>query len=256
MRQMTAFVKKEFLEQVRSGKLIVLAILFCLFGIMNPAVAKLTPWMMELMSEQLAESGMTVTSVEVNALTSWAQFFKNMPIMLIIFIVMFSGILTLEYQKGTLVNVVTKGLARWKILAAKMMVMVVFWTVGCLTTYGITYGYNAYFWDNSIAHNLFFSAFCFYLAGLWLITVILLASTLVGAASAVTLLAGAAYVAAYLLGLIPKMKEYVPTFLMNSNALLTGELGSDKYLIAIAITCFLIVVNVILSVLIFNRKAI
>ena len=41
--QLFAFGKKEWMELVRSGKFLVLLILFCLFGIMNPAVAKLRP---------------------------------------------------------------------------------------------------------------------------------------------------------------------------------------------------------------------
>ena len=61
MKQFTAFIKKEFLEQVRSGRFMILGILFCLFGIMNPATAKMLPWLFEIMSEQLAENGMLIT---------------------------------------------------------------------------------------------------------------------------------------------------------------------------------------------------
>ena len=85
-----------------------------MFGIMNPAIAKLTPWMVDIMSDQLSGSGLVVGNVEVDALTSWTQFFKNMPIALVIFIIMFSGIMAAEYQKKTLINIVTKGMKRWK----------------------------------------------------------------------------------------------------------------------------------------------
>ena len=40
MKALTAFIKKEIMEQFRTGKLIVLGVLFVLVGIMNPAVAK------------------------------------------------------------------------------------------------------------------------------------------------------------------------------------------------------------------------
>ena len=40
MRSLIAFIKKEFTEQLRSGRLIILGLLFVLFGIMNPAIAK------------------------------------------------------------------------------------------------------------------------------------------------------------------------------------------------------------------------
>lgn len=254
MKQLTAFTKKEFLEQLRTGKLFILTILFCLFGIMNPVIAKITPWLMELMSDQLAESGMAVVNVEVNALTSWIQFFKNMPIALIIILVMFSSIFTAEYQKGTLINVVTKGLKRWKILLSKTAVMCLVWTFGCLISYGITYGYNAYFWDNSIAGHTLFAAFCFYFLGLWLITVLTFASTLFKTPSTVTLSTGAAFLIAYLLGLVPKIKMYVPSHLMETAELLTEGSKINNYSIAIIITGTLITINILLSIFAFNKK--
>lgn len=254
MKSLLAFVKKEVLEQIRSGKMLVLVILFILFGIMNPAIAKLTPWMMELMSDSLAESGFTINNIEITAMTSWTQFYKNIPILLIIFLIMSGGILTAEYQKGTLINVITKGLKRWKIILAKLGIMCLFWTIGYWTCYGITYAYNAYFWDNSIAEHLGFSAFGFYLIGLWLITVIPLASTLFDAGSTVILSAGVVFLASYLPGLLHACKEYVPTYLMTTSGLLNGTGKITDYTISISITVLLIVINTLLSVVLFNRK--
>ena len=51
MRALLAFLKKEWMETVRSGKLLLLIIIFTIFGIMNPAIAKLTPWLMEMMAD-------------------------------------------------------------------------------------------------------------------------------------------------------------------------------------------------------------
>lgn len=253
MRQLIAFSKKEFLEQLRTSRLIVLTILFCLFGIMNPAIAKMTPWMMSLLSEQLTESGMILGDVEINALTSWTQFFKNMPMALIVFIVMFSSIITAEFQNGTLINVITKGLSRWKILTAKMMVMVILWTLGYLVSFGITFGYNAYFWDNSIAGNIFLAAFCFYLMGLWLITVILPASILFHSASAVTLSVGIVFFAAWLPGLIPKIETCTPAHLMASASLMANS-SSNNYGIAMSMALVFIIFNILFSIILFNRK--
>ena len=76
MKSMFAFMKKEFTEQLRSGRLILLGLLFVMFGIMNPAIAKLTPWLLDIMADSLAESGMIVTDVKVSAMDSWVQFFR------------------------------------------------------------------------------------------------------------------------------------------------------------------------------------
>ena len=107
MSAFTAFIKKEFLGLFRSGKAVILLLISVLFGIMNPAIAKLTPWMMESMADSMAETGLVVTAVEVDAMTSWTQFYKNAPMALIVFLLMFAGILTSEYQSGTLIGMVT-----------------------------------------------------------------------------------------------------------------------------------------------------
>ena len=254
MIQFAAFMKKEVLEQLRTGKILILTILFCLFGIMNPAMAKLTPWFLKISTETLAESGMLIQNVEVNALTSWAQFFKNMPIALVIFIVMSSSIFTAEYQTGTLINIITKGMKRWKILTAKTAIMAILWTLEYAVSFGITYLYTAYFWDNSIAHNICFAAFTFYMIGLWLISIIPLASAFFSQSSAVILSGGAAFLAAYLLSLLPDLKKYMPTYLSASSALLSGTGSTGDYTAAMIITLLLMAINTAAAIVFFNKK--
>lgn len=54
MKSLLAFIKKETMEQFRSGRLMILGILFVLLGVMNPAVAKITPWLLEILADSLA----------------------------------------------------------------------------------------------------------------------------------------------------------------------------------------------------------
>ena len=54
MKGFASFLKKECLEGARSGKLMILGVLFFAFGVMNPAIAKLTPWLLEIMAEELS----------------------------------------------------------------------------------------------------------------------------------------------------------------------------------------------------------
>lgn len=256
MRQLIAFTKKEYLELTRTGKLFILMILFILFGIMNPAIAKLTPWLMDTMSESLSEAGLTVTQMEADAMASWAQFYKNIPVALIIFLLMFSGVLTAEYQKGTLINMVTKGMDRWKVILSKIIVMTMVWTAGYWLCYGITYGYNAYFWDNHIASHLFFSAACFYLIGIWMISLILLMSACFQTNSAVLISAGGVFLIVYLLGLLPEIKKYLPAQLMDSSNLLTSGGNMEDYVWAVSVTIVLSVLNVIIAIVLFNKREI
>ena len=87
---MKAFLRKEWMEWSRTGRFLILLSVFAVFGIMNPALAKMTPWLMETMSGSLAETGIMTTEITVYAMMSWTQFYKNFPMQLIIFVLVCS----------------------------------------------------------------------------------------------------------------------------------------------------------------------
>lgn len=254
MRSLIAFMKKEMTEQIRSSRLLVLGILFVLFGIMNPAVAKLTPWLLEMMADSLAESGMTITQVTVTAMDSWVQFFKNMPMALIAFVLLESSIFTKEYQTGTLLLSLTKGLSRYKVVVAKTAVLTVLWTVCYWLCFGITYGYNAYFWDNSVAQNLVFSVICWWVFGLWVVSLAVFFSTVSSSNTGVLLGVGGVVLASYLLAMIPKISKYLPTLLTDGNSLIYGAAEAEKYTVALILVAVTGIACLVGSLAVFNKK--
>ena len=251
---MIAFLKKELLEQIRSGKLLFLGILFVLFGVMNPAVAKLTPWLLEVMADSMAQGGMTITIGEVTALDSWVQFFKNIPMALIAFVLMEGSIFTREYSSGTLLLSLTKGFARYKVVATKALVLTALWSLGYWLCFGITYGYNAYFWDNSVAQNLLFSVLCWWLFGLWVIALLVLFSSLAKENTGVLLGTGGVVLTCSLFSFIPKVQKFLPTQLTDGNSLIYGAIEMDKYVPALMITGAMTLVCFVASIPIFNKK--
>ena len=254
MRSLIAFMKKEITEQIRAGRVLFLGILFILFGIMNPAVAKLTPWLLEMMADSLAESGMTVTDVTVTAMDSWVQFFKNMPMALIAFVLLESSIFTKEYRTGTLLLSLTKGLSRYKVVISKTAVLTVLWTVGYWLCFGITYGYNAYFWDNAIAKNLMFSVVCWWVFGLWVVSLTVFFSTVSTSNTGVLLGAGGAVLVSYLLGMLPKISKYLPTLLTDGNSLIYGTKSPDDYTAALILVAVTGIACFVGGLAVFNKK--
>ena len=254
MKAFIAFMRKEITEQARTGKILFLGILFILFGIMNPAVAKMTPWLMEQFADSLAESGMILTEVTVTAMDSWVQFFKNIPMALIAFILLESSIFTKEYRSGTLILSLTKGLARYKVVVAKTAVLAVLWSVGYWLCYGVTYAYNAYFWDNSIAQSLTFSVVAWWLFGLWVISLTVLFSVLSSANTGVLCGAGGVVFVSYLLGMIPKAAEYLPTLLTDGNSLIYGLKEPADYTAALTVACVTAAASFAVSLTVFNKK--
>ena len=256
MKSLIAFIKKEIMEQLRTGRLMILGMLFILFGIMNPAVAKLTPWMLETMADSLAESGIIVIDVTISAMDSWVQFFKNIPMALIAFVLMESNIFTREYQTGTLVLSLTKGLKRYKVVVSKTVVLTVLWTFGYWLCFGITYGYSEYFWDNVVAQNLMFSVVCWWLFGLWVIGLMILFSTIANSNTGVLMGTGGVVLASYLLGLFPKLSEYVPTLLADGNSLIYGAAEAKTYSVPILTVIVMCIICFVGGIFIFNKKQI
>ena len=251
---MKAFLKKEWMEWWRTGRFMVLLLIFVLFGIMNPAMAKLTPWLMETMSESLADAGFVTTAVSVDAMTSWVQFYKNIPVALIVFVLISSGNFTAEYEKGTLIPVVTRGLARWKILAAKAVFLLGVWTALYVICFGITYGYNAYFWDNTTAGNLYFAAACTWLFGMWTTALLILFSSISKSSTQVLLGTGGAAMGSYLLSLFPKLNTFLPAKLMEGMKLLQKTGSPEDYLTGAAVSGITILLCMALSIIFLDKR--
>ena len=150
--------------------------------------------------------------------------------------------------------ILTKGLSRYKVVLAKTVLLLSLWTVGYGICFAITYGYNAYFWDNSIMNNLVFSVTIWWLFGVWVICLIVLFSSLFQNNTGVTLCVGGTVLLAYLLSVIPKVKTYSPIALMNTNSLLLGEAEIDAYIKAIAVAVSLCIVCVAVSIPIINKR--
>ena len=255
MRSFLAFFKKELLESYRSGKLMILGMLFFAFGVMNPAVAKLTPWLMEIMSESLADSGMIVTSVTVDALTSWTQFFKNIPMAQIAFILLYGGIFTKEYESGTLILLLSKGLARYKVVLSKAIFLLLVWTCGYWLCFCVTYVYNAYFWDNSIAVGLMPAVILWWLFGVFVVCLCVFFSVLSKNNAGVLLGTGSVVLLSSVLDFFPKIAKLTPTSLMTqAGALTVGAKEVSECTIAICLTALLSVACIAASIPIMNKK--
>ncbi len=238
MRSFMAFFKKEWMELVRSRKLLILAIVFSAFGIMNPAIAKLTPAILEMASADLAGQGLIIGAVEVTAVDCWMQFYKNLSILMIIFVITFSGIFTSEYRKGSLLLVTTKGLSKIKIYYAKLITMAAIWSFGYAVTAAVTYVYADIYWDNGIMRNLFEGVALPWLLGIWLCCLMAFFSTFASSSGQVLLGIGGVVVLCVFLAIIPGAADYLPTSLADLTDVVSGksDFTSGKAIIITVLT--------------------
>lgn len=223
MRAFTAFTKKELIEASRTYKVMIMLLVFFLLGIMNPFTAKLTPELLKsLNSEQI-----TITITETTANDSWAQFYKNVPQMgLIVLVIVYSGILAGEFTKGTLVNMLTKGLSRRVVIAAKFASATLLWTASYVLCFAVSYFYTIYFWPEGNMSNLLVALLTLWLSGELLIASVMFGGVLFKNTYGALLFAGILVAVLYIINIVPEVSKYNPASLTSCGySLITGESG-------------------------------
>ena len=243
MKQLSLLLQKEMTELIRTKKAMILLIVFAIFGILNPALAKLTPWMLQLMGESLADQGITIGHITVDALTAWTQYFKNMMMEHILILAMFSGIFAQEYQSGTLINLLTKGVSRAKVALSKLLATLIAWTVCYWLTFFITLGYSAYFWDNALSTGIWLATFGAYLLGVWLLTLEMAFASALSSGMEALLCTGGVFALVSALSMLPTLARFLPTRLGEGLALLTGGLTTADFLPALLTALALSVIH-------------
>lgn len=252
MSHYAVFLKKELIEYARTYKLLIMLLVFAILGITNPLIAKLTP---ELVASFLPE-GMSMTIPEPSALDSWAQFFKNTQQMgMIVLVLVFSGVLASEVSKGTLVNLLTKGLSRQAVIVAKYLAMLLVWTVSVAASALLTLVYTVFLFPGDQVHHLLVAILCMWLFGAFLLALLLSSSTLVQGNYGGLLLTGLAIVVLMMLNIIPGAMKYNPIALAARNMeLVAGAMGPTSIYPAAAVTTMATVGLMGLAVLVFRRK--
>ncbi|WP_342387838.1 ABC transporter permease [Salinicoccus bachuensis] len=252
MSQMLPLFKKELIESWRNFKFAAILIVFAIIGVLSPFTALILP---DILGVVMDDSGVTVEIPESTALDSYMQFFSNMNQMgLVIFVIVFGSILTHEFSRNTLVNLVTKGLKRTNVIVVKALFLMLVWTVGYIVSALVAYVYTIYYWDESVNHLVLAFAMT-WVYGLFIISIILLASTLFTNSFIAVLFSVVAVVIVMLMASIhPDVAEYLPQYLIGNNVvLLTGEIEAGEVLWPMIITAVLTLVLLSLTILRFKK---
>lgn len=254
MNTFITFFKKELMSQMRTKKIMILAIVFGFFGIFNPLTAKVTPILIDFLSESLDGSGINISLPEVTALDSWMQFFSNLLILIIAFMAIQSSTFSKEYRRGTLILVLTKGYERFKVVLSKLLVLSIMWTLFYWFCFLLTYLINIVWWDNSIASNLLFASIIWWVFGLFVISLFtFMTSSFRSSAISMVVTAGVIFVL-YLMALLPKIDRFTPVALTSGNSLIYGMSNVNFYIPSLIITICLMILCGVGSIFMFNRK--
>ena len=254
MKQFIVFTKKEFFESAATFKLYILLAAFLIFGMMSPLLAKLLPDILKSVNLE----GMIIEIPESSAIDSWTQFFKNVGQMgMLVLAIIFSGIMANEFSKGTLVNLLTKGLSRKNVILSKFFSATMIWTIAYLLCFGICYAYTAYFWEEvGISHG-FLTFAAPWLFGELLIAVLMLGGTLFSNFYGSLLSSIVVVIVLNLISLIPNSAKYNPASLAGGTlALLTEAAKPSDFIPAVIVCSVLIVALIVETIIVFNHKKI
>lgn len=252
MNGFIAFTKKEFTEQLRSYKSIILLAVLFLFGMTSPLLAKLLPDIMSGMNVQ----GMTITIPAATSLDAYGQFFKNVGQMgLVVMLLIFSGLLSQDVTRGTLIVLLAKGLSRHAVILSKFLTALIIWTVGYTLAAVTAYGYTVYLFGSTAVPNLLYSLICLWLFGAFIIALLILASTLASGNYGGLLLTAGILIVLLILSSFPSIQKLNPVSLAaNNSGLISSALKTGDMAPAVWVTVGLIAAFLVLAVAVFRKK--
>lgn len=252
MKNYFAFLKKELFEALHTYKLLILLIVYFVFGLMNPLAAKLTPELLQSMTPD----GMSISIPEPIALDSWLQFFKNnTQLGFVLIIILFSGILASELSSGTLTILLTKGLSRISVVLAKFTAMIALWTVSYGMCAALTFGYTNFLFPNDSVINLWFAIIGVWVVGIFILSVLMFAACITNKNYSCMLIVAGTVVLLLLGNFFPAFERYNPLSLASdTTSILTGTKEINTLFLALIITICLSLALVSVGTLVFRKK--
>ncbi len=254
MRQFIAFTKKEFRESTATYRAYILFVVFLLFGMMSPLFAKLTPEILSSLEDM--GQGIVIQVPEPTAIDAWAQFFKNISQMgMLVLVIIFSGIMSNEFSRGTLVNLLTKGLSRTTVILSKFFTASILWIGAYVLCLGVCYAYTSYFWVIGETRHAFLVFISPWLFGELLLALLIFGGTLFSNIYGSLLSCLTVVVALNIVTIAPKTAKYNPVSLASGTlSLLSGTGEPSDFISALIICAAMVVILILISILFFKKK--
>jgi len=220
MRNYIIFLNKELFESLKTYKLLIMGAVFLFLGMAAPLTAMFMPeilrWALES-DPSTAGMDLSVLITEPVALDSWVQFFASYigQMGLFVLVIVFSGMLSSEFSRGTLTIMLSKGLSRSTVVLAKLTSALVIWTASYALAALAAWGYTAYMFPGDSVPNLFLAVFSMWVFGVFLLALTVLMATLTKRGFACMLSVGATVVVLMLLNMVPQIARYNPVSLVD-----------------------------------------
>lgn len=254
MRIFLSLLKKEAIEGARTKKMISTFILFLLIGLISPLTAKLTPMILQ----SIATGNIDINVAPPSEIDSWTQFFKNISqIGMFGLAIILSSQMSNEFQKGTLINLLSKGLPRYQVVLSKIFYNFILWFLAYFCSFIITYFYTKYFFGISFPiRNILMAALLPFIFGLFLISLEILAGVISGNVIGTLILTAIGIVIQLILSIRDEIVKYMPIALIGKPVNLIKGIGYDDYYVPIITGSILLILCIAISIAVINKKQI
>lgn len=254
MRIFLSLLKKEAIEGARTKKIISTFILFLFIGLISPLTAKLTPMILQSM----ATGNIDINVAPPSEIDSWTQFFKNISqIGMFGLAIILSTQMANEFQKGTLINLLSKGLPRYQVVLSKIFYNFILWFIAYFCSFILTYFYTRYFFGISFPiRNILMAVLLPFIFGLFLISLEILAGVISGNVIGTLILTTAGIVIQLILSIRDEIVKYMPIALIGKPVNLIKGIGYDDYYVPIITGSILLILCIVISIAVINKKQI
>lgn len=254
MRIFLSLLKKEAIEGARTKKMISTFILFLFIGLISPLTAKLTPMILQ----SIATGNIDINVAPPSEIDSWTQFFKNISqIGMFGLAIILSTQMANEFQKGTLINLLSKGLPRYQVVLSKIFYNFILWFIAYFCSFIFTYFYTKYFFGISFPiRNVLMAALLPFIFGLFLISLEILAGVISGNVIGTLILTTAGIVIQLILSIRDEIVKYMPIALIGKPVNLIKGIGYDDYYVPIITGSILLILCIVISIAVINKKQI
>lgn len=257
MRYM-GFLKKEFREIYNTRKKIVLTLIFFILGMTAPLLQFYLPVLLRTIGN-ISNGRVEVKVVkEAKYLDSYAQFFDNFTkIGTISIILVFMGIISSEKVKGTISMVLTKPVSHLNFILSKFVAGLAFLVFSYLISIVTFILYNFILFPDFKLKHAFIGLGLMGVYLIFLLAVMILASTITKSGLISAGIGGATAITLMFVSKIPSIGNYLPGSLNTIGLDIIKETRhpSDMWM-SLTVTCFIIVLLITSSVLIFKRQEI
>lgn len=254
MRIFLSLLKKEAIEGARTKKMISTFTLFLFIGLISPLTAKLTPMILQ----SIATGNIDINVAPPSEIDSWTQFFKNISqIGMFGLAIILSTQMANEFQKGTLINLLSKGLPRYQVVLSKFFYNFILWFIAYFCSFILTYFYTKYFFGISFPiRNILMAALLPFIFGLFLISLEILAGVISGNVIGTLILTTAGIVIQLILSIRDEIVKYMPIALIGKPVNLIKGIGYDDYYVPIITGSILLILCIVISIAVINKKQI